>query len=278
MTETIEKILDETLPEEKSLTAEEKRSVRKTLKEKDESFLDMTAEELINRPESLQFKKILLRKLEIIKNHKMRDIEQTRKEVEGMNIDISVDMANDTDIELYNRIMEIIQGFRDRIHHILSQAYSDFCVVEEAYNNLYRMWTGKFSRLSSDKRREGEAEYILSELSEKRRERENFYSEIRNASKNLNDKMEVVSRKVTIIQEVHKILGFSTQKDDKDKDKDTSAKRQEYYKNINKKREQLVPKVIGRTMNWTDIVPLPTYDKDEDENQNQNKNDGPDED
>ena len=136
------------------------------------------------------------------------------------------------------------------MYMILSKVYSDYHVVNESYENLYRMWIGKFSRLSSDKKREGEAEYLLSFLSEKRTERSNFFNEVRSASKNLSEKMEALSRKITIIQEVHKIIGLTVGKENLA----GAAKMMKNHRaNIQEKKSKFKNSVKEGQIGWSDI-------------------------
>ena len=182
-------------------------------------FLSDDVNETIATVETLPFKEILCDTLIKIKDRKFLNGIDVSQEVKEMDINILGTKNEIEDLELYTNFIDKISAFRGRLTPILSKAHSDFLFVEKHYESLYKSWVAKFSKLGSDKKREGEAEYILRFMLDERILRENLYNSVKNVMNSLNGKMEAVSRKITIMQESHKLIGYTGPDNRKEKKK-----------------------------------------------------------
>ena len=193
--------------EDKAENKDKKTEKPKTRREHDMDFLPLHKHELVDKVPF--FKDILMDCVRRIKNHNFLDVEDAEKEVDFLaeNTDIYYHLEDDLDFGIYISAMDDVQKARDTMTTIYSRAYSDHSIMNGFYNHLFKIWTGKFSNLSSDKRREGEAEYILHLLYAEVIRRENFLNKVKNYYYNLGNKMEAISRKITTIQMMHKLVG-----------------------------------------------------------------------
>lgn len=184
-------------------------------KGKDLEILDKSVNELLNLNENEPFKFILVHFLKkIISKKPFLDPEHVKQEMEKMNVSLSFSIVSEDDLSAYYNIIDTIQGYRDRLTELLNRAENEFVFLDSNYEHLYKMWTGKFSRLSSDKRREGEAEYILHFMFDEKETRRCLYNNIKNVYVNMKNKMDAVSRKITIYQEVRRFWGTSNMPED----------------------------------------------------------------
>jgi len=184
------------------------KSNKKTRIERDIENLNYSAKQLMALPENAEFKHSILSSLEHIKKRKFLDEKEVYLELEKIAKKTMFQTdRNILDIKEYIYILDQIQAAKDRVSALYQQAVSDNNLVERVYNKLYKVWTGKFSKLSSDKRREGEAELILSWMWFTKIERKNILTYVKIFHENLNSKSEVVSRKITIHQESNRIVG-----------------------------------------------------------------------
>ena len=76
--------------------------------------------------------------------------------------------------------------------------------MKTAYDTLKDMWIGCYSKLTSDKKREGEAERILSFLVQERLLRKEIHSLVKSKFNLMQGKMDAVSRHITLALEIRK--------------------------------------------------------------------------
>jgi hypothetical protein len=86
----------------------------------------------------------------------------------------------------------------------MSFAQADYNRIENAYESLLKIWVGKFSSSSSDKKREGEAEMILYFLLVERTKRKELYEMAKHKFNLFTFKMDAISRKISIAFEIRK--------------------------------------------------------------------------
>lgn len=206
--------------------------------------------EYLKKPEHAGFVPIFSEKIQIIKNHAFLSYEDTLKEIENMNIPIHIEMAAEDDIELNCTIIDIIQGYKDRLTTLYCQSERDYEVIEGCYQSLVKIWVGMFSQLSSDKKREGEAEMIFGFLDPQRRLRTEVFSTVKQHLKNMSDKFFSISRKATIHEHVYRLIGSGYL------DRPDAMERvlKERRSKINEKMENLRKKIASGATGW-DTVP-----------------------
>lgn len=241
------------MPEEQEEQIQEQEEKPKSKKEQDNNFLGKTVNELLSTPEVEPFKKMILKDIKKIKEYEpFLDPKKTYAEIESINPNIALELISDDDIEIYTHILDEIQGYLDRLTYLSNRAEREHSCIKYYYDHLYLMWVGKFSRLSSDIKRKGEAEYILDFMFDQLVERSNLLNTIQGITKNLANKKDTVSRKVTIIQETHRIIG-SAVGEAPDKIKEAKEK---HRVRINEKLKEYKEKHTGP--GW-DRVPSATY-------------------
>lgn len=165
--------------------------------------------EILNKDENLSFKSALIDTMDFLKTRSFLNYEKIVKELNSIrknSIDIDEYYKVDHDLSMYIRIINDIDGYRSRVSDIFSRAQGDLYSIDKAYDSLYKIWSGRFSKQSSDKKREGEAEYILHFLFEERIKRKDLHDMAKTKYNMLSAKMEAISRKITIAQELLKIV------------------------------------------------------------------------
>lgn len=173
------------------------------------NLLSTDVNEMLNEDGRLPFKEKLIDFIEDMHGRKFLNKADISQEIRDMKVDVIVEKTDDYDIESYIPLLNVITGFRDRLTSILSRAHAEHLYIEKKHEALFNAWFARFSKLSSDKKREAEAEYVLDFLLNERLERENLFNYVKNSVANMNSKYEVVSRKISIVHEVHKAVGAS---------------------------------------------------------------------
>lgn len=171
------------------------------------SFLSDKVNEILNDSDNESFKDLLIESSFQMKNRKYLDIKKVKEESGKIAIGISLNLEEDTDIELFNEIIDKIQALRDRLAKLFAIAQSDFHFLDKTYIHLFKIWVGNFSKQKSNDKREGEAELILHFMFKELIDREDLFNYLKNILQNMNFKMEALSRKITVLQQVHKVIG-----------------------------------------------------------------------
>lgn len=199
-----------------------------------------------------RFKDPFIKRLKALKESKAGclDYDEIMEELDSMNIPIAVEMSSDDDIELNCQIIDIIQAYRDRLTQIYIDAERDFGIIEMNYTSMYKMWVGVCSRLSSDKKREGEAEMLLAPYNEEREKRKQLALAVKNHMKNMSDKFFSISRKAAIHEHVYKLVGTGYIEQPDAFDNALRKRRPEMNKKMNALREKIASGATG----W-DAVP-----------------------
>jgi len=197
--------------EEKEVETEEDvdetKKVKKTKTEKDLEHLSLTAKELISLSENKEFLNLIQKTILRLKSTQFLTEDLVCKEILYFSNLTSFNFGTVPSLEMFSQSLDKIQQAKDRISDLYQRSLSEYNSVETTYNSLFKIWTGKFSKLSSDKRREGEAEFILSWILFLRIERKNILNSLKIFYENLISKSDTVSRKITINQELNKLIG-----------------------------------------------------------------------
>jgi len=159
---------------------------------------------LLDELDNLEYKALLVREVKKMFDRQYLDFEKTKKEIneiENVSVRLSDYELDDTDLGICLRVIGDIDQYRSRLSTLLSQAQGDMDYIEEKVSRLYKVWT-IYSKQSSADKREGEAEKILFFLIEERQKRKEIYNLIKSKFGSMNHKMEAISRKITIIQEI----------------------------------------------------------------------------
>jgi len=187
------------------------KSKASSKKDQDIAFLEKDVNELLGDDHNRSFKEKLVQKILNLKCYQpYLDIDRVESEINSFRVDTNVVLEVEGDIEIYTFLMETIKGYKERLFFLYNRAEKEYNLIENTYNHLFRMWVGKFSRLSSEKRREGEAEFILDFMFIEREKRRMIYNLVKNSLDQMTDLQSLCSRKVSVIQEVHKVIGNMT--------------------------------------------------------------------
>ena len=195
--------------------SDDKLTPAQRAKLRDEEMFSLDAKEILNIPENRVFKERLGRFIIEYKKRDFLEQEEIDKAIEDTEIDITLSIDNEEDIEIFNEQIDKVQKARDKFIKILNRANADYKFVSRWFEHFYEVWKGKFNRLSSDKKREGEAEFILSLMIDDLIRCDRMNDQAKSIYKNLNDKYESISRKITVIQELYKILDIQRPMDSK---------------------------------------------------------------
>jgi len=171
------------------------------------SFLSDKVNDILNDSGNESFKDLLIESSLQMKSRKYLDIKKVKEEAGKMSVGIGLNLEEDTDIELYNEIIDKIQSLRDRLARLFAIAQSDFHFLDKTYDHLFKIWVGSFSKQKSSDKREGEAELILHFMFKELINREDLFNYLKSILQNMNFKMEALSRKITVLQQVHKVIG-----------------------------------------------------------------------
>lgn len=179
----------------------------------EEDYDDLTfiaiksVKETLNEEKNVEYKEMLISSFCMLKKRGFLNYDNVRKEIVSIrknSIRIEDYVTDDTDLGMYHRIMNDIDQYRSRLSDIMSYTMADQYWIEKTYETLFNIWVGKFSSLSSDKKREGEAEMILFFLMPEKIRRKELYELAKNKFQQLNLKMETLSRKATITMVIAK--------------------------------------------------------------------------
>ena len=135
------------------------------------------------------------------------DYNGVKEELDKMQLVIDIDKVDEDDLELFNEQLNLIQAYRDRATNLFSKAENEFNVFENEYIHLCKAWICH-SKQGSDKKRESEAEYLFDFIFKAKEDRRSVYNLLKRYVENLNKKTETISRKASIIQEAHKVIGI----------------------------------------------------------------------
>jgi len=234
---------EEVFPEENNIDPKPKAK-QASKKDQDIVFLEKDVNELLGEDHNKSFKEKLVQKILNLKCYQpYLEIDMVEEEINSFRVDTNVVLEVEGDIEIYTFLMETIKGYKERLFFLYNRAEKEFNLIENTYNHLFRMWVGKFSRLSSEKRREGEAEFILDFMFIEREKRRMLYNLVKNSLDQMTDLQSLCSRKVSVIQEVHKVIGNMTL----DNPSKMSTEINAHRKNMSQKVKEFKEKNKGAT-------------------------------
>ncbi len=191
--------------------------------------------EILDLPQNIEYKALLVRTVKKLVSRNYLPYEKTLQEIKEMgNLSISVDdyEREDSDIGMYDRIIGDLDQYRSRLSELLCSSQSDLDFVSEHCDKLFKIWNN-YSKQSSADKREGEAEKIIFFLLEEKLKKKEIYDTVKHKFVNINQKMESISRKITIIQEIHKMQsGMHQEYDTKGAFRATRKKIEEASKDI----------------------------------------------
>jgi hypothetical protein len=206
--------------------------------------------EYLKKPEYEGFLPFFVDRVTKISSHVYLSYDETLNEIDNMNIPIQIELAAEDDIELNCTIIDMIQGYKDRLTALYCKAERDYELIEGNYQSLVKMWCGLFSQLSSDKKREGEAEMLFGFLDPERKKRAEVFSTIKQHLKNMSDKFFSISRKAAIHEHVYRLVGTGYI----DQPDAFERSLRERRKNMNNKMNKLRNKIASGAKGW-DIIP-----------------------
>jgi len=211
--ENLVKEQEEILKKERQKMVEEEKEKpkKRTRLEVDLENLNYSAKELMSLPENEDFKIVLQKAMERLTAKHFLSESKVQEDLDVFAETTAFSAKDVINIREYETILNEIQKAKDRVSNLYYTAISENNFVNDLYDCLLKVWTGKFSKLSSDKRREGEAELILSWIWFTKIERKNIVTMLKLFHENLNSKSEIVSRKITIYQEANRIGGSYVQ-------------------------------------------------------------------
>lgn len=220
--------------------------------EKKQPIQFTTIEEFLKSDYDRRFKVPFAKRLKALRDFEENalDYDTVMKELDEMNIPIHFEIVSDDDIEMNCDLIDMIQGFRDRLTQLYVEAERDFGIIEMNYNAMYKMWVGVCSQLSSDKKREGEAEMLFVSYNEEREKRKQLVLAIKTHMKNMSDKFFSISRKAAIHEHVYKLVGTGYIDHPDAFDKALKERRPE----MNKKMAALREKIAAGEKGWN-VVP-----------------------
>lgn len=166
-----------------------------------------TIKDLLNEPENQEFKIHVLDFIENIKNRDFQNFAAVKKEINEIHphsIDLNDYNIDDVELRMYDKVINDIDSQRSRVSEIMSRAQADFLWIDSMFESLFKIWVGKFSKQSSDKKREGDAESILSFILIEKIRRREIFDLAKNKFMLLSSKMDAISRKVAIATELRK--------------------------------------------------------------------------
>jgi len=164
---------------------------------------------ILNEDMNLPFKNTLIRKAEYIENEVFCNIDSTRIEILTITKEIKEnlslkDIGGDEDLEAYISVLNDLDQYRIRIYEIFSNVQSDYIRLNGIFELLSEIWVGNYSTQKSQDKRKGDALQILEFLEFDRIKRKDLFNIAKNALDAIGAKMEIVSRKITLVMEVMK--------------------------------------------------------------------------
>lgn len=203
--------MNEIEQQETQESKEAKESRKKTRLEQDLENLNCSVKDLMERPENAEFKDLIQRVMKKIGRKQFLEDNEIQKELNILREQTNFSIEDDfPDLNYYRDALNRIQNAKDRVSALYERALAEHNLIDSVYDALFKTWTGKYSKLSSDKRREGEAEQVLSWMLFTRIDRKNNMSILKTFHEHLTSKSDVISRKITIFLENNRILGSST--------------------------------------------------------------------
>jgi len=164
--------------------------------------------DIINLPKNKEFAKILIREINVLKNHPFLNIQDTRNHLDDFELNIEMFLKDDTYLSLYNDLLDDLESKRTESYRILDKANSDYTLIKAIYSSLKEIWLSKFSKETSDKKREGEAEYILSFMRDEIVRREVLKKRVDSVVEDVSQKINSVKKKVEIFDISHRVIGI----------------------------------------------------------------------
>ncbi|MDO8609302.1 MAG: hypothetical protein Q7R95_02025 [bacterium] len=161
---------------------------------------------LIDDTENALFKNELKRIISQYCKSSFLNIDVTEKEIGNIDFDIGLKIEKDEDIELYTEYIDRIQSNRDRMLSLLNLSDSDCLFFDLSYDYLHKLWTSRFSKATSQDKRDSEADIILHFFVKERAKRKLLHDKIKRVAYNLNEKMEAISKKIYIYNQVYRIV------------------------------------------------------------------------
>lgn len=168
-----------------------------------------------------------------ISKHNFLDRKKVEKEVKEMDFDTTININDEDDLLEYNILLDKLIACKDRITYLLNRSFADYHFLNSIYTSLFKQWVGVFSVAKSTDRREGEALYILNNLNSMVGDKEILYENLKRISFNYHTKAELVSRKITVLQQYYKLMGGYENVENKSEKK--KEKRNTIVKNSNDK-------------------------------------------
>jgi hypothetical protein len=156
--------------------------------------------------ENTAFAKRLVSFFGSLKTQSFLDYDGTVEEIVHMEKDARVDMGNEEDIHAYLKIIDKIQGYRDRATAIYCKAHRDFLYIDKHFDTLQKVCLSKSKAKSLDKR-EGEVEEVLYSCLDERVKRESLLKHAEQIVWNLNSKFDSVRLKISILHHSIKASG-----------------------------------------------------------------------
>ena len=191
--------------------------------------------ELLNKKDNLEFKNILINYSYNLYKRNFLNIKKIKKELDNIDlydIDTSKYDIDTEELITYKKIMNDLDTSRSRLSYLLGRAESDYDFIEEKYKTLKEIWVGNFSKQSSDKKRYGEAERILYFLNDEKILRQEIYKKVKREFNRIQNKMDTVSRLLTLNSEMKKEYRYTYT------DFDTDGKYRASYKDRSPIKEE----------------------------------------
>jgi hypothetical protein len=165
----------------------------------------LSAEELLEKEECSSFKVKFDTLQKYINSEPFLDYQKTKNELTEMRF-VASNSGHDS-IEAYVPILDKIQAFRDRAVAIYVQANEEHLILKEHYDNLYKIWVGKYSEANSLDRREGEAADILYQFLDCRSKREVLFEAAKQVVYNLSQQHNTIISKIKTLAQSYVVHG-----------------------------------------------------------------------
>lgn len=176
-------------------------------KEQDNSGINSNSlKDALASSENVSFAKKLVNFMGNLKSQRFLDYDSTVEEILQMEKDARIDMGTEEDIHAYLKIIDKIQGYRDRATAIYCKAHRDFIYIDKHYDTLQKVCLSKSKAKSLDKR-EGEVEEVLYSCIDERVKRESLFKHAEQIVWNLNSKFDSVRLKISILHHSIKASG-----------------------------------------------------------------------
>ena len=154
--------------------------------------------EVLATPDNSSFAKKLINFANDLKNQRFLDYDKTVDEILKMEKDARVEIGNEEDIHAYLKIVDKIQGYRDRATAIYCKAHRDYIYIDKYFDTYQKICLSKSKAKSLDKR-EGEVEEILLFCLDERIKRESLLKHSEQIVWNLNSKFDSIKLKISIL-------------------------------------------------------------------------------